>query len=132
VSKGTITITLENEEGEEISHTLPAVNEVCDRCEGFGTHLNPNIGQHAYSPEEFNEAFDDEESREAYFTRGGMYDVQCEECHGNKVILIVDESNLSPAQKEIYQQHSSRMDRRAEEEAADRRTRWMEDGCPRD
>ena len=94
MTKASITVKWENDEGEEVEHTFPAINEVCGRCEGYGTHLNPSIGQHAYTLEEFNEAFDDDESREAYFTRGGMYDVRCEQCHGNKVIQVIDEEHM--------------------------------------
>ena len=63
--------------------------EVCSRCEGHGTHLTPSIGNHAYSQEEFNETFWEDEDREQYFTRGGIYDVQCEVCHGDKVQEVI-------------------------------------------
>jgi len=86
----TITITLYNDDGDEETHELPAKFEVCSRCEGHGTHLNPSIGEHAYSVEEFNESFDDEERAE-YFKRGGIYDVRCEECGGEKVTAVADE-----------------------------------------
>lgn len=42
-----------NEDGDEVTAKVPHVNEVCDRCEGHGTHLTPSIGMHAYSAEEF-------------------------------------------------------------------------------
>jgi hypothetical protein len=90
MSKQTITIKLSNNNGDEIEYELPAKNVVCDRCEGHGTHLNPSIGNHAYSSEEFYESFPDEEDREQYFARGGIYDVRCESCKGNNVVLIVD------------------------------------------
>lgn len=63
--------------------------EVCERCEGYGTHLTPSIGQHAYTAEEFHESFDDEEAEE-YFRRGGRYDVPCETCSGIRVALAPD------------------------------------------
>lgn len=53
-------------------------------------HLTPSIGEHAYSAEEFAEEYDDEE-REQYFARGGMYDITCLDCEGNKVVSAVDE-----------------------------------------
>jgi RecJ-like exonuclease len=80
-----------NDEGDEITVALPHRMEVCERCEGHGKHLNPNIGSHAYTPEEFNESFDDDE-REQYFKRGGIYDVICEVCHGRNVVPMLDES----------------------------------------
>src|SRR5262245_61220173 len=86
----TIRFTHETSRGVEHEHTLPARREVCDRCDGYGTHLHPAIGGHAYSPEEFNEAFFEDDEREAYFTRGGRYDVRCEVCGGEKVVDVVD------------------------------------------
>jgi len=101
----TIQFTVENDDGDEESHALPGKYEVCDRCEGHGTHLHPAIGEHAYTAEEFAESFDDEE-REEYFRHGGRYDVTCEECRGVRVVLVVDEEACkSPEQRaalELY------------------------------
>jgi len=90
-----------NDDGEEVEIKLPHTREVCSQCEGFGTTLNPSIGEHAYSAEEFAESFDDDESREQYFKRGGIYDVQCHECHGAKVInVLAEEECKTEEQKE--------------------------------
>ena len=124
--------TWTNEDGDEVSHIFPVTNEVCDRCEGYGTHLTPSIGNHAYSMEEFYESFDDEEDRAAYFQRGGKYDVQCEECHGAKVVPVVDESKLTPEQKKLFEEYCEHEEDMARMDAEDRHTRWMEDGCPMD
>ena len=126
-----ITVKWFNDEGDEVEHTFPAVNEVCERCEGYGMHLTPSIGNHAYSMDEFRESFDEEEAEE-YFRRGGMYDVQCEECHGNKVVAMVDEDKLTPEQKTLYAEYQEAEENRARSDAEDRHTRWMEDGCPSD
>ena|SRR5258706_9488184 len=123
----TIELTWDNEDGEEIIESFPAKNEICDRCEGYGNHLNPSIGEHAYSMEEFNESFDEEE-REQYFKRGGIYDVQCEECHGNKVVPVVDENRLSEAQKKLYAEFELWDQERARSDAEDRATYRMESG----
>jgi hypothetical protein len=120
--------TWNNEDGDEVSHIFPVTNQVCNRCEGYGTHLNPSIGNHAYSMEEFHEAFDEEEAEE-YFKRGGRYDVQCEECHGDKVVPEVDEVKLTSEQKELFEEYCECEETRAQWEAEDRHTRWMEDGC---
>ena len=122
-----IKLTWYDEEGEEITATFPSTNEVCPTCEGFGTHLNPSIGQHAYSREEFEDSFD-EEGREQYFQRGGIYDVRCEECRGNKVTQVVDEGKLSTEQKVLYAQYQESEDRRARYDADDRATYRMESG----
>jgi hypothetical protein len=84
-----VAVTVFNSEtAEEYQIDLPHTREVCDRCDGHGTHLNPSIGEHAYTPEEFNDSFDDEE-REQYFKRGGIYDVTCHCCKGAKVINVL-------------------------------------------
>jgi hypothetical protein len=117
---------LENEgSDDEILHKLPAKYEVCGRCEGHGTHLNPSIGEHCYTQEEFDEAFDDDESREAYFTRGGMYDVQCEECHGARVVLVIDEDHADP---KIVERYYDDLAADAAADAEDRAIRRMENG----
>lgn len=89
-----IEFTVEDSEGEETTYRLPARNRVCRRCEGHGTHLNPSIGQHAYTREEFEHEFD-EEQRAEYFKHGGIYDVQCEVCRGLRVVPTVDRKRCS-------------------------------------
>ncbi len=126
--QGEIELTWTDEETEEeVTHTFPSKNEVCSRCEGFGSHLNPSIGEHAYTMEEFNEAFDDE-GKEEYFKRGGIYDVTCYECKGNKVVPVVDEENLTEEQKKLYAQYEEYEEERISEERADARTRYYESG----
>lgn len=90
------------------THRLPAKNEVCGRCEGEGTILNPSIGEHCYTAEEFEREFDEEE-REAYFTRGGMYDVCCPDCKGKRVVKVVDEEALKPSQRKVYARFLSKL-----------------------
>lgn len=98
-----IEFTEMTEDGEEITHELPSRFEVCSGCNGHGTHLNRNIGEHAYTQEEFDEAFSDEDDREAYFNRGGIYDVQCETCDGKRVEEVVDEVACSADLLKKYQ-----------------------------
>ena len=116
------TIAWTDDEGVE--HELPAKYEVCSRCEGFGTHLNPNIGEHAYTQEEFLDEFDDEE-QEAYFTRGGMYDVTCEECRGKRVVLVVDGDKCKNG---LYEAYTKDMDAQAQMDYEDEMTRRAENG----
>lgn len=124
----TIRVTVTNEMEVERELVLPATFEVCGRCEGHGTHLNPSIGEHAYSQEEFDEAFDDDESREAYFKRGGMYDVQCQECHGKRVVAVLDESRFTkPAHLKLLARIHGAAEADAEYEAICRMERAM--GC---
>lgn len=106
-----IEFTYENDDGDEIVIEFPSKKEVCYRCDGEGTHLNPSIGEHAYSYEEFNESFDDE-GKEQYFKPGGIYDVTCHTCHGKNVVDVHDEEaiKLDPelaAHYEVYLEHQS-------------------------
>lgn len=97
----TIKFTLVDEDGVETEHELPSKFEVCPQCEGHGSCLHPDIGSYAYSSEEFNEAFDDEEQAE-YFRRGGRYDVTCFECNGKRVVEVVDEDKAEPELLKLY------------------------------
>ena len=82
----TIEFTDENDEGEEVECELPAKNEVCGRCEGTGTHVNPAIDGNGLTASDLEEW--DEDDIENYMT--GVYDVPCEECRGRNVVLVVD------------------------------------------
>lgn len=124
----TIKVQLFDEFDDECEHELPAKHEVCSRCEGYGTHLHPAIGGHAYTPEEFNEAFSEPEEREAYFARGGMYDVPCEECCGARVVVVVDESACQGENRALLEQYRKQERERAQSEAEDRATMRMECG----
>lgn len=103
------------EDDDGIDRNLPARYVVCDDCEGHGTTLNENIRQHAYSAEEFYEAFDEEEAEE-YFKRGGRYDVPCKTCGGARVVLEVDEAECEPALLAAY--------RKCQEEKAQADAEW--------
>lgn len=96
---------------------LPAHYEVCDRCRGEGTHVNPSIDGHGLGPEDF----EDEDFREGYFS--GRYDVVCEECGGKRVVLVEDDvETFNAEQKADY----ALLQEQWEQEAADRRESEME------
>lgn len=111
---------------DEIKHELPAKFEVCDRCDGHGMHLTPSIGNHAYSQEEFEESFPEPEDRAEYFRRGGIYDVRCEECKGERVVSVVDESRLNTEQKAIYAAYEKQKQEAWEDGAEQRSEARME------
>lgn len=118
----TINLDLFDEDGSEFSVTLPAKYGVCTECEGHGTIMNPSIAEHAYSMEEFMESYDEEE-REHYFKRGGMYDIPCTECKGARVVDVVDEDALNASQKEdfaTWQKQEAERERFNGESAAER------------
>lgn len=122
------TFTYYTDEGDEEEVELPVKMELCPNCEGHGSVLNESMRQHAYSSEEFNDTFHDDEDREQYLTRGGIYDVQCPTCNGRNVVPVVDEARLSKAQKVIYERIEKRRAADAADDAADARTRRMESG----
>jgi len=108
------------EDEEEVTLSLPAKMVVCSDCRGLGFVLCEGMRGHAYSQEEFEEAFWDDEDREAYMTRGGKYDVICPTCKGKNVIPVIDASCIpSHLQKEYkkylaYKRESDRSDREYE------------------
>ncbi len=121
------TFTLENDEGEEVEHSLPAKWAVCGRCHGDGTHVNPNIDGNGITASEMEELCDrDPDFPEDYMS--GMYDVPCEECHGNHVVKEVDEEHLSEEQKALYQQWCKAQQAAHEYDYEDAYFRRMESG----
>jgi RecJ-like exonuclease len=113
---------------EETTYEFPAINEVCSECDGEGFVLVEGMRGHAYSQEEFNEAFDDDEDRQAYFTRGSKYDTTCPVCRGKNVVPVVAENLLNDKEKVLYAEYQKCEERIAREEAADRATFRAENG----
>lgn len=114
----------------EFEEDFPAKMEVCGRCDGHGTHMNESMGSYGYSAEEFDRDFDDDE-KEEYFKRGGIYDVTCTECKGRNVVPVVNESLFTAEQKAMYarfvEYDEERAQSDAEFEAESRMERLM--GC---
>jgi hypothetical protein len=117
---GTITVKWENGEGEEVELTFPAKMEVCNECGGEGYVLRGGLRGEAFTQSEFYEAFEDPEDREEYFKPGGRYDEVCDTCHGNNVVPVVDEEQVSRSSKHmqrLYEEYCQWSERRAELEA---------------
>jgi len=81
-------------EGDE-GVVLPSTWAICGTCRGNGHH-NP----HAYTAEEFAEAFPFEEDVQDYLD--GFYDRQCDDCEGTGKVRVVDWDRLTPQQAEDY------------------------------
>ncbi len=82
-------------------YELPAKYEVCWRCEGEGKHVNPAIDGNGLTASDIQELeYDDPEFLDNYM--GGMYDVACHECKGQRVVLVVDEDQCTPEELEEY------------------------------
>ncbi len=110
MSKHTIEVELYTDDGYEETFTLPSKNEICSRCEGYGSHTNPNIDGNGITEDEWSEWSYDE--KETY--RNGGYDVVCEECHGAKIVQVPDEDACNTEQLKILQRYNDKL----EDEAA--------------
>jgi uncharacterized protein YbaR (Trm112 family) len=127
-----ITVTVELEDGTEDEFDLPSKMVVCPECNGETYVLCEGMRGHAYTSEEFYEEFDDE-GREEYFRRGGIYDVICPTCKGKNVVASIDEDacNRNERLKEILalwnEQEESRYQADADMRAEMRMERMM--GC---
>jgi len=64
--------------------SLPAVYEVCNRCQGQGTHWHPAF-DNGITQEDRERDWDDDSWDELM---NGAYDVQCSECKGERVTPI--------------------------------------------
>lgn len=93
----TIEVRWEDDEGCEQSAAIPARYEVCGRCHGRGVHDHEAFAN-GISPEEFAE---DPDFAEDYFK--GVYDVQCSECHGKRVVLVPDEEDLNEEERKVLE-----------------------------
>ncbi len=109
---------------EFLKAELPATYEVCDRCRGTGSHVNPNIDGNGITESEMYELGPD--FREDYFA--GVYDVTCEECKGLRVVLVIDEKSCNPEQQKLLKRHWAHQDELADEARADRQTLYWESG----
>ena len=116
-------------DGEKIMAMLPAKFIVCPECEGHGTVLNDSMRGHCYTAEEFHDIFDNEDDRAAYFERGGRYDVQCPNCKGKNVVLVVDDDACVTAeQKQTLKWHNEWYDDLVRGLEQDRQTMRGESG----
>lgn len=103
-------------ESDEQINEVPACFEVCETCNGKGSHVNPSIDSHGLSREDFDE---DSDFAEDYFS--WRYDVQCSECHGRRVVPVVDESRASAAQQQAAEDVADSFFRNEAEIAHERR-----------
>lgn len=107
-------LVVEIDEQEERS--FPAKFEVCDTCDGKGTHVNPSIDSHGLSAEDFAE---DPDFAEDYMS--GAYDVTCAECHGERVVPVVDWDRVSQADRELIERTITEHYNSQREQAHERR-----------
>lgn len=85
----TIITSVVTRKGNGFEIPLPAKRIVCPRCDGNGTHDHP-----AFSNGVDSEHLEDPDFSESYFR--GHYDVRCEECHGERILDVLDYDALTP------------------------------------
>ena len=88
----------DSETDEETAYVLPGKYEVCPECMGKGTIVNPNIDRyHGITRKEFD---NDSQFFEDY--QSGIYDIECFQCKGLRVIEVIDETRLDSEQKKVF------------------------------
>jgi hypothetical protein len=133
----TITVTLSkymtiDSDGDcdlvEVEEVLPAEYVVCWDCSGEGRTLSESL-RGAFTQSEFDECFDDDDSREQYFRGGrGIYGAVCKTCCGQRVTLEIARAKLTPEQVRFVEELDEQEEERAREDRADAYTRRMESG----
>ena len=114
-NESTMTATKElnywDEEDEEHTEvfTFKVRFEVCDLCNGKGSHVNPSIDSGGLSYDDFDY---DPDFEEEYHS--GRYDVPCNQCSGKRVVPVIDDYCLTDDQKRALKI----MSEQAEDEAA--------------
>ena len=115
----TIRFTEYLDDGGELEHELPATFEVCPRCQGAGSHVNPAIDGHGITAEEWNGPDWDEDSRAMYLSGG--YDVPCHRCDGKRVVEVLDRARVDPEILAAYDEAQAEIAALEAEEAFERR-----------
>jgi hypothetical protein len=84
------------EDDEEIveSVTFPVRFEVCDLCNGKGSHVNPSIDCGGLGQDDWDR---DPDLEEGYHS--GRYDVSCNQCHGKRVVPVINDGYLNDEQE---------------------------------
>lgn len=103
----TITTWVMTKKGNQFQIELPAKHVVCPECDGCGKVLRGGLRGAVIDQENL----DDPDFCESYF--GGDYDVRCDVCNGENVILELDYDRLSQKMKD-------RVDKQADHESRSR------------
>src|SRR4051812_32029474 len=89
--------TYYTDEGDEEIVSLPGKYEVCDRCRGSGT---VDCFEGGWSANDFETEADLIDFQEEYSR--GTYDKLCDECKGQRVVMVIDEELCDPIWLERY------------------------------
>jgi hypothetical protein len=103
---------LELPDGSELEVVIPAKYGVCEPCHGHGS-------QDIFDNGVPNEYFDEPDFAEDY--RSGVYSKPCEECNGERVVLVPDKRVAKPEALAQYEEALEQRWKYEAEEAAERR-----------
>lgn len=112
----------EDEEGVETEIVIPSRYEVCERCRGKGTHVNPSVDGNGLGREDF----EDDEFAEAYWS--GQYDVPCEDCGGKRVVLVPNEEEATTEQLALIEKYKDQKYEEYKNKRDDEHVRRAENG----
>ena len=115
-----ITICVEDDDGCEVEHVIPAIWGVCDRCGGRGVHDHEAFSN-GLTAADFDE---DPDFREEYMA--GRYDVQCASCNGLRVVPVIDDARVARDEEyarlvDVYDEYTMSVYAGELEAAAERR-----------
>ncbi len=109
-----MSLTIQLQAGDE-TITVPAIYEVCSRCQGHGVHDHPAFSN-GITDEEFRQ---DPGFREEYMA--GTYDVTCDTCHGQRVVLVPNRQEIDPKILQQIDEDAAELAKMYAIEAAERR-----------
>ena len=120
----TMTITIHSyDRDEDMEVEIPSKYDVCHRCEGRGTHVDPRIDGNGLTREDFAE---DPDFAEDYFN--GVYDTTCYECKGLRVVKVPNLERCKLSHRMALNIHDRQEAQRAQWDREDAYTRRMECG----
>jgi len=110
-----------HDDEEDTTVAFPAIYEVCYACQGSGTTVAPGIDSHGLSAEDFAE---DPDFADDYWA--GRYDIQCQTCFGQNVLMHIDDSReFTEEQKAILRLEHAELEAHLELEEAQEAERRM-------
>ena len=89
----------EDDDGNVLDLDVQEEWVICDECRGEGKSLCDGMRGHAYSAEEFQESFPEDEDKHQYFN--GFYDTRCDSCKGSGKVKAIDFEKLEKANPRV-------------------------------